>query len=153
MKKTLLLLLLLFPIILFGQAEKSIDSLNYAGIKIAVPENCIAASAYELLDCNGSTIQWLYLNQEMLKTVPEQFITQFSSQQNFKRKSDISLKSFGFDLQGVVFKIENQNRDMFKIIAYGTVNNQPLILNIGTDKRIKRTEDLSDFLQKLISVK
>lgn len=152
MKKTLLLFFLLSPIALFAQAEKSIDSLNYAGIKIAVPENCIATSEYELLNCNGSTIQWLYLNQEMLKTVPDQFISQFSNQPNFIKKSKIALKSFGSDLQGVVFKIKNTDMDAFKIIAYGTVNGQPLLLNIGTDKEIKQTEDLSDFLQKLISV-
>ena len=46
----------------YGQSEKQIDSLNYAHMKIAVPENCEAKSEYELLDCDGVSIQWIYLN-------------------------------------------------------------------------------------------
>ncbi len=74
MKRIIIIAFITLSINSFGQTKKQIDSLNYAHMKIAVPENCQAKSEYELLDCDGFSIQWLYLNEEILKTVPSQFI-------------------------------------------------------------------------------
>ena len=75
----------------FAQETEKIKELSYAGIKILVPNNCEAKSEYELLNCNNVDIQWLYLNEEMLKTVPTQFLTQFGSQSIVKKESDFKL--------------------------------------------------------------
>lgn len=152
MKKILLLIFTIISTIANGQEKKQIDSLNYAHIKIAIPENCHAKSEYELLDCNGFSIQWLYLTDKMLKTVPNQFIDKFSKQPNVKSKSKITLESFGSKLNGFKFKMINSDKIFYRIIVYGIVNNQPLLLNIGTDNDIKSNSDLTDFLRKIITV-
>ena len=72
--------IIVFVFFIFGtikisaQETEKIKELNYAGIKITVPNNCQAKSEYEILDCNNTNIQWLYLNDEMLKTIPQQFL-------------------------------------------------------------------------------
>jgi len=153
MKKIILLAFIALSINSYGQTEKQIDSLNYAQMKIAVPNNCIAKSESELLDCDGISIQWLYLYKEMLKTVPNQFIEQFTNQKSIEKRTKIKVKSFGSKLTGYKFKMKNSDGVSYRVIVYGTVNNQPLLLNIGTKTDINETADLNDFLKGIIKIK
>ena len=153
MKRIIILASIALSINSYGQSEKQIDSLNYAHMKIAVPENCEAKSEYELLGCDGISIQWLYLNDEMLKTVPDQFMGQFTNQKTTKKRTEIKVESFGSELTGYKFKMKNTDGISYRIIVYGTVNNQPLLLNIGTETDINETADLNGFLKKLIEIK
>jgi hypothetical protein len=152
MKRIIIIAFVALSISSYGQSENQIDSLNYAHMKIAVPENCEAKSEYELLDCDGISIQWLYLNDEMLKTVPNQFIGQLTNQETTKKRTEIKVQSFGSELTGYKFKMKNSDGILYRIIVYGTVNNQPLLLNIGTKTDINNTSDLSNFLKKLIEI-
>ena len=65
MKKTIIILSLFFNFTLY--AQENIRKLNYAKIEIPVPENCVAKSEYEIVDCNGFSAQWLFFNEEMVK--------------------------------------------------------------------------------------
>ena len=152
MKRIIIIAFVALSISSYGQSENQIDSLNYAHMKIAVPENCEAKSEYELLDCDGISIQWLYLNDEMLKTVPNQFIGQLTNQETTKKRTEIKVQSFGSELTGYKFKMKNSDGLLYRIFVYGTVNNQPLLLNIGTKTDINNTSDLSNFLKKLIEI-
>jgi len=135
-----------------AQETEKIKELNYAGIKILVQNNCEAKSEYELLNCSNVDIQWLYLNEEMLKTVPNQFLTQFASQAIVKKESDFKLKSFKSELIGKKFKLKSDGKITYRIIVSGIVNNQPLLLNIGTENDLIRNTDLNEFLVKIIDV-
>ena len=135
-----------------AQETEKITELNYAGNKILVPNNCEAKSEYELLNCNKTDVQWLYLNEEMLKTVPAQFLSQFRSQSIVKKENDFKLKSFTSELIGKKFKLKSDGKTTYKIIVSGIVNKQPLLLNIGTENDIIKNSDLNELLGKLISV-
>ena len=135
-----------------AQETEKIKELNYAGIKISVPNNCEAKSEYELLNCYNTNIQWLYLNEEMLKTVPTQFLSQFASQPIVKKENDFKLKSFNSELTGKKFKIKSDGKTTYRIIVSGIVNNQPLILNIGTENDLIKNSDLNELLVKMINV-
>lgn len=153
MQKLLFLGLLGITINSYSQTEKTVDTLSYAHIKIAVPENCEAKSEYELLDCQNFSVQWLYLNEEMLKAIPGEFYQQFEQQQNVVDKDKMILQSFKSELNGYKFKTRNSGKTRYRIIVAGTVNNQPLLLNIGSEKNIKETSDLSEFLRTIIEIK
>jgi len=137
---------------IYAQKIEKINELNYAGIKILVPNNCEAKSEYELLNCNNTDIQWLYLNEEMLKSVPAQFLNQFASQSIVKKESDFKLKSFNSELTGKKFKLKSDGKITYRIIVSGIVNKQPLLLNIGTENDIIKNSDLNEFLLNLIDV-
>ena len=122
-------------------------------MKIAVPENCVAKSEYELLDCEDISVQWLYLNKEMLEVVPTQFFNQFEQQQNVVDKEKMTIESYSSELTGYKFKTRNSGKTRYAIIVSGTVNNQPLLLNIGSEKNVKKTSDLSEFLRTIIEIK
>jgi hypothetical protein len=49
--------------------------------------------------------------------------------------------------------MKNTDGISYRIIVYGNVNNQPLLLNIGTKTDINETADLNGFLKKLIEIK
>jgi hypothetical protein len=135
-----------------AQETEKIKELNYAGNKILVPNNCEAKSEYELLNCNNTDVQWLYLNEEMLKTVPTQFLSQFGSQSIVKKENDFKLRSFNSELTGKKFKLKSDGKTTYRIIVSGIVNKQPLLLNIGTENDIIKNSDLNELLGKLISV-
>ena len=63
--KSIFLTILLFSSIQII-AQQKIEKLQYAETSIEVPENCTAKSEYEILDCNGFSAQWLFLNEEMV---------------------------------------------------------------------------------------
>ena len=135
-----------------AQATEKIKELNYAGIKILVPNNCEAKSEYQLLNCNHTDIQWLYFNEEMLKTVSTQILSQFGSQSIVKEESDYKLKSFNSELTGKKFKLKSEGKITYRIIVSGIVNKQPLLLNIGTENNITKNSDLNELLVRIISV-
>ncbi len=49
--------------------------------------------------------------------------------------------------------MKNPDGISYRIIVYGTINNQPLLLNIGTKTDINETADLNDFLKGIIEIK
>lgn len=146
MKKFILIACIFYINNIHSQSSEKIITLDYANIE----ENCSAKSKYELLGCDGISIQWIYLNQVMLKSVPEQFIKQFSKKT--KSKEQIKLISFGSELKGFKFTYKN-SKSLNRIIVYGTVNKQPLILNIGSENELNETSDLNEFLKKIIKIK
>ena len=135
-----------------AQETPKIEKLDYAGNKIVVPNNCEAKSEYELLNCNNTDIQWLYLNEEMLKTVPNQFLNQFANQTIVKKRSNFKLKSFNSELIGEKFKLKSDGKVSYRIIVYGIVNKQPLLLNIRTETDLLKNSDLNELLAKLINL-
>ncbi|HJR99829.1 MAG TPA: hypothetical protein VJ780_02735 [Flavobacterium sp.] len=137
---------------IFSQETEKIKELNYAGIKILVPNNCEAKSEYELLNCNNTDIQWLYLNTEMLTTIPAQFLNQFASQSTVKKESDFKLKSFNSELTGKKIQLKSDGKITYRIIVSGIINEQPLLLNIGTENNILKNSDLNELLGKFINV-
>lgn len=150
MKKLLLFFFLLSISNSFSQNDKEIKALEYATIEIEVPSNCKAKSKYELLDCNGFSAQWIYLNQEMLKSAPEQLFKQFGKKT--KSKKQIEVISFGSTLKGYLFTYKNKER-WNRIIVSGTVNKQPLILNVASEDELIAFSDLNEFLKKIMKIK
>lgn len=150
MKKLLLFFFLLSISHSFSQNDKEIKALEYANIEIEIPSNCKANSKYELLDCNGFSAQWIYVNQEMLKSTPEQLFKQFGKKTKSKKK--IKVISFGSTLKGYLFTYKNKER-WNRIIVYGTVNKQPLILNVASEDELIGFSDSNEFLKKIMKIK
>jgi len=150
MKNLLLIFCLLFISNSFSQTNEEIKMLEYANIEIEVPDKFTAKSKYELLDCNGISVQWIYFNQEMLKSASEQVIKKYS--ENSKSKEKIEVVSFGSELKGYKFTSKN-SESWNRIIVYGTVNKQPLILNVASEDELWSITDSNEFLKKIIKIK
>ncbi len=150
MKKLLLFFFLLSISHSFSQNNKEIKALEYAHMEIEIPSKCKAKSKYELLDCNGFSAQWLYVNQEVLKTTSEQLFKQFNKKTISKKK--IEVISFGATLKGYLFTYKNKEH-WNRMIVYGTVNKQPLILNVASEDELIGFSGLNTFLKKIMKIK
>src|SRR5690606_31981572 len=123
MKNLLLLLLMAFFSPLYGQDSN--DTLTYVKTEIIVPDGCSAKSKYEALDCNGFSVQWLYLKQEMIdQGIHKQLYSQLEQQFQYSKKSDLKFKSQNQDFEGFLYKMKNGTT---RILGLGKVDSQWLI--------------------------
>jgi hypothetical protein len=150
MKKFLLIFSLLFSSISFSQSNKEIKTLEYANIEIEIPANCTAKSKHELLKCNGISVQWTHLTKEKLKTASAQLIKKFSKKADSKKQ--IEVISFGVTLKGYKFTYKN-SKSWNRIIVYGIVNKQPLILNVASEDELIAISNSNEFLKKIMKIK
>lgn len=101
MKSILLSILLFLSIGIF--AQQKIEKLQYAKTLIEVPENCNAKSEYEIMDCNGFSAQWLFLNEEMVnQKVQDQLFKQIEQQFDYKSKKIIKFLSQNQPFEGSI---------------------------------------------------
>jgi hypothetical protein len=70
MKYILTVLFFIVSISAFGQTTKQVNLLTFASKEFKVPEDCKAQSQYQV-QCDDYTMVWLYMNNEMLKTMPD----------------------------------------------------------------------------------
>ncbi len=129
-----------------------IKKVNYAHIEIEVPANYIANSEYEIENDNFSA-QWLYLSKVMFdQNVQYQIIKQFEDQTKAKEISEISFLSNGSIFKGKIYKIKNTNL-IYKVLASGIVNNQPLVLNLSFKNEPNLNTDFDQLMQNFIKLK
>lgn len=149
MKKIIFVILILLNISVF--AQEKIEKLQYAKTEIEVPKNCVAKSEYEILDCNGFSAQWLFLNDEMVKQkINEQLSNQLEQQLDYKSKKSIKFTSQNQAFEGTKYKMKN---GALRIIGFGRVNEIPLILNLGFQNEPKNNDELTDFEKQFVSFK
>ncbi len=138
MKNILTLVLLLATVSFYGQ-DKKISFLNLVGNNIQVPKGCQAQSEYELQACNGTSIKWDYYTDDMLSAVFDATISAFG---DGNTKTEVTFTSFGSQLKGFKFKTGTT----YQYFLYGTIKDQPLMINLGTPKDIASNDDLDGFL-------
>lgn len=133
----------------FVTAQKKITKLQYAKTEISVPERCVAKSEYELLDCNGFSAQWLFLDEEMVKQkIHEQLHSQIEQQIEYKSKKNIDFYSQNQKFRGAKYEMKNGT---YRIIGFGRVDNLPLLLNLGFGKDPKNNSVLTEFEKNFIT--
>ena len=133
----------------FSQSGKKIKSLNYANNEIKVPENCKAASEFELSNCNGFSVQWEHLSNTNFKSAMGRWLKDHSKDN--KTKTPIQVTSFGAELRGFMLTYNNPDRQN-RLVVYGTVNKQPLILSVASEDELIAFSSSNSFLKNLIVI-
>ena len=126
-----LLIIFLFAIAgsAFGQESNQIDSLSFCGKKYKIPEGCKAESEYQM-ECDTFSIQWLYMNDAMLKAMPDRVVAQLEEQMKDFKKEPITPFLSGTKVMGYKVSYTINRNPLYQIIAYGVVNNQPVLLQL-----------------------
>ena len=83
--------------------------------------------------------------------IDKQIISQFENQIDFKKSSNIKFISNGGDFSGKMYQVNKNKEFKFRILAFGIVNDQPLVLNLGFKENPESIE-LSDGLVKTFFV-
>lgn len=134
----------------FSQAEEKVTSLVYTTIEMEVPKNCVAKSKYELLNCDGISAQWMYVSPDMLRSTSKELIKKLG--ENATSKEPIEVLSYGATLKGYKFTYKDKEK-WNRMIVYGNVNKQPLILNVASEDELIAICKSNAFLKKLLKIK
>ena len=152
MKKSLLFLsfLTLAFCSLFGQ-DTEIKKVHYAKTEIDVPTDYTAKDEYSI-ENNLFSAQWLYLSKEMVEQgVEKQIIQQFEGQLKYSESTSVNFISNGGKFSGKKYQLKGDNKMKFRILAFGQVDGQPLVLNLGFKDDPKSNEKLDELMRKFIT--
>ncbi|UII24084.1 hypothetical protein [Fulvivirga ligni] len=135
----------------YSALSQDASEVDYCGFILTPPSECQISGEQEV-NCDGYVVQWLYMNNLMLKSMPEQFIDQLEDKLKKFSKKEISCTSFDYDLEGYKISYKNKGEIYYKIIVYGVVNIQPVMLNISLSKEPKTNESLPEFIQTIFTL-
>ena len=151
MKKILVMLVFVIANTVSGQEPKQIDSLSFCNIKYKIPAGCKAESEYQL-DCDTFSIQWLYMNDAMLKTMPEHLVGQLEEQMREFKKEPIIPYLLGNKVTGYKVSYKVHNVLLYQLIAYGVVKGQPVMVQFTLNKDPKTNAVIPEFVRQIIRV-
>lgn len=150
MKQLFSMLLLL--VALTASAQKQIDSLSFCSIKYKVPADAKAESEYQIQGSNYS-MMWLYMNQQMMDAnLPEQFISQMEGQMKKFKKEPIAVFLLGNKVKGYKVNFKKDNGTGYQIIAYGTANEQPVLVQLSLNTEPKSNADIPEFARQIVKL-
>ena len=149
MKLTLTTIFFCLCIFSFGQNSKQIDSLTFCFNKYAVPVGCVAESEYQA-KCEDYSILWLYMNEQMLQFMPDQFVNQFEGQMKKFKKEAITCYLLDQQVKGYKISFKKDKGIGYQLIAYGSVNGQPVLVQLSLDKEPNTNEDIPAFSRQII---
>jgi len=137
---------------LFGQ-NAEIKKVKYAKTEIDVPPDYNAKDEYSIENSLFSA-QWLYLTKEMVEQgVEKQIIQQFEGQLKYSKTTSVKFVSNGGQFSGKKYQLKSDNKMKFRILAFGSVDEQPLVLNLGFKDDPQSGEKLDDLMQRFIQFK
>lgn len=152
MKQRMFFILFMCSTIVWGQEKKEVKFLHFCGEKISVPLECQAGSDYELT-CEDFSLQWMYLEPDMLSFAPQQYINQMDERLKKFRKRGIKLMSLGKEIDGYLISHKDDKEIKYKIVAYGTVNNQPVLIHLSMLSEPKNNEALPVHVRQFLTLK
>jgi hypothetical protein len=132
-----------------GQYAPGPDSVSFCGLKYKTPEGCKAQSMYQV-ECNNFSMQWIYMNEAMLDTVPQKLVSQLESQMKRFKKESINLLLLGKEVKGYKVNYPLKEGYTYQLIAYGIVNGQPVIVQLTLGKNPVTNEDIPLFPRQIL---
>lgn len=133
-------------------ANSQVTSLHFCGERIPVPTACQADSDYELT-CDDFSIQWMYLEEDMLTFVPQQYVDQLDDRLKKFRKRNVRLISRGSEIDGVLISHKDDKEIRYKIIGFGRVNQQPVLIHLSMQNEPKDNEALPEHVRQFLELK
>ncbi len=133
----------------FGQTSTKIDSLTFCFIKYKVPTGCTAESEYQV-KCDNYSIVWLYMNDQMLQVMPDQFVNQMAGQMKKFKKEPITCYLLDKEVKGYKISFKKDKGTGYQLIAYGVANGQPVLVQLALDNEPKTNDDIPNFPRQII---
>ena len=140
---------ILFGTTSFGQTSTKIDSLTFCFRKYKVPTGCTAESEYQV-KCDNYSISWLYMNDQMLQLMPDQFVNQMAGQMKKFKKEPIICYLLDKEVKGYKISFRRDKGIGYQLIAYGVANGQPVLVQLSVDDEPKTNDDIPSFPKQII---
>lgn len=154
MKRSILVLSLLICAFSGAFAQSTvIEKVKYAGTEIDVPPGYYAKDEYSIENKLFSA-QWLYLTQEMVEQgVEKQIVQQFEAQLNYVSAANVEFISNGGQFSGKKYQLKEGSKLKYRILAFGSVDGQPLVLNMGFKRDPGSDGNPDELMKKFIRFK
>lgn len=128
------------------------DTLSFCSIRLAAPQGCLANSEYQI-ECDHYSVGWIYLTEDMLETVPEQFVAQLGQQFKDFKKEPVSCLLLDTESKGYRLKFRTKDGELvYQLIAFGVPNEQPVIVQLTMDKEPLTNGDIPEWANQIISL-
>lgn len=129
--------------------EKKLKKIDFAKIEIEVPSNYNSSSENQIENDNFSA-QWIYLPGESFSSKMKiKIMNQIESQLKPSMISEIHFFSSGEKFIGNKYYFENVPLK-YRIYAYGIINKQLLILNLGFKNDPEKDTNFDSLMLKFI---
>ena len=151
MKQLLVLIILAATHIANGQAAKQYDSLILLNNKYKTPIGCTAKTSYQL-KCDNYSIQWFYMSDGIMKMLPDTIVSQLERQKQAFHKEMINPYILDQVMKGYKISYESEGSMHYQIIAYGIVNEQPILVQLSLDNEPKNNDDIPEFARQIIKL-
>ena len=146
---------MLFALIMMGLNLSAQTKLNYANLEIATPANYTANDLPESTELTSKsyTAQWRNLPNILYENnVHRQIIKQWEDDAHGRFISAIYFTSKGAKMTGKLYQLKVMEGIRYKIFAYGVVNSQPVVLNLGFEKMPRQNSDLDELMLNFITL-
>lgn len=134
-----------------GQGAKQYDSLILLNNKYKTPIGCKAKTAYQL-KCDNYTIQWFYMSDGIMKMLPDTIVSQLERQKKAFNKEMINPYILDQVMKGYKISYESEGSMQYQIIAYGIVNEQPILVQLSLDNEPRNNDDIPEFARQIIKL-
>jgi len=132
--------------------DKKVHTVEFCGEMFEVPEGCFAETVFGL-DCPDFSIKWMYLEEDMLTFAPQQYLRQLDEKLKRFKKRPITLESMGEAMEAYWISYRENKVERYRIVAFGTINNHPVLMDGSLKSEVNSNEDVPPFLRQFISVK
>lgn len=85
--------------------------------------------------------------------VNKQIIEQFKEQLKYSKSTSVDFVSNDGQFSDKKYQLKGDNKLKFRILALGSVDGQPLVLNLGFKDDLKSDEKFDELIKKFIQVK
>jgi len=88
----------------------------------------------------------------MLKTMPDQFVSQVAARMKKFKKEAITLYLLNEEVEGYKISYKSDGKLDYQIIAYGVANGQPVLVQLLLDREPETNNDIPEFARQLIKL-
>lgn len=152
MKYIIIIFLSLVAVYAMAQSSEAVKEVLYCGYVIPVPDSCLADSDYEVA-CDDFVIQWMYLEPDMLSFMPKQYLDQLDERLKKFRKRNIQLVSFENEIDGYLVSHKDEKEIKYKIVAFGMINDQAVLLNLSLPQEPVSNDDLPTVAKQFVKLR
>ena len=124
------------------------DSVRFCFRNYPVPKACTVSSATEIRSVSGN-LSWVYVEKDNLLFSWNALLNKLQTYPAFSRERLRCILA-GREVNGYRVSYQKEGKTMYQLIAYGIVNNQPVLVQLNTNKNPLTNKDLPDFAKQFI---
>jgi hypothetical protein len=148
MKTLMTSLLLLAVTALSAQMEGRPDSISFCFNKYEIPSSWSRNGSFEIKkdDCDFS---WMYVSDDNLLFACNGLLNKLETYPGFS-KGKISCFILNKRVNGYKVSFKRGNETIYQLIAYGIINEQPVLVQLALKKDPISNNDIPDFVYQIV---